>query len=211
MRTKALLLTAALGAAGIATSMAQVYSVNAVGYINLSIVPGFNLVANQLVQPNTTISTLIPAPPQYTVFYKYSGGFIASTYDPDLGGWDPDPNLTFDVGGGAFIFNPTGSPFTVTLVGDVPQGALTNPYGIGYSMRSSKVPQSGAIQTVLNYTPTQYDQVLKFNPVSQGYEGYVFDPDLGGWDPAEPTLGVGEAIFLNAAAAGSWNRTFTVN
>ena len=48
MRTKALLLTAALGLASVATSMAQaVYSVNVVGYINLTMKPGFNLVANQ--------------------------------------------------------------------------------------------------------------------------------------------------------------------
>src|SRR5688500_15579957 len=50
MRTKTLLLTAALSAAGIATSMAQapVYSVNAVGYVNTPLVPGYNLISNPL-------------------------------------------------------------------------------------------------------------------------------------------------------------------
>jgi hypothetical protein len=48
MRTKTLLLTAALCAAGIATSKAQVYSVNAVGYVNTSLLKGFNLVSNPL-------------------------------------------------------------------------------------------------------------------------------------------------------------------
>ena len=46
MRTKTLLLTAALSAAGIASSMAQVYSVNAVGYVNTPLVTGFNLISN---------------------------------------------------------------------------------------------------------------------------------------------------------------------
>ena len=41
MRTKTLLLTAALCAAGIATSKAQVYSVNAVGYVNTALVKAF--------------------------------------------------------------------------------------------------------------------------------------------------------------------------
>src|SRR5688500_4600203 len=56
MRTKTLLLTAALSAAGIATSMAQVYSVNAVGYVNTQLVPGFSLVSNPL--NNTTGNTI---------------------------------------------------------------------------------------------------------------------------------------------------------
>ena len=46
MRTKTLLLTAALSAAGIATSMAQVYSANAVGYVNKLIPTGFSMIAN---------------------------------------------------------------------------------------------------------------------------------------------------------------------
>src|SRR5947199_53123 len=37
MRTKTLLLSAALTAAGVCSSLAQVYSVNAVGYVNLTV------------------------------------------------------------------------------------------------------------------------------------------------------------------------------
>src|SRR5258707_15596446 len=57
MRTKTLFLTAAFSAAGMATSMAQtVYSVNIVGYINLPIVHGLSLVANQLnASPNNSV------------------------------------------------------------------------------------------------------------------------------------------------------------
>ena len=47
MRTKTLLLTAVLGIASAASSMAQaVYSVNVVGYVNLTLKRGFNAVAN---------------------------------------------------------------------------------------------------------------------------------------------------------------------
>src|SRR5947207_10303632 len=46
MRTKTLLLTAALAAAGAASAMAQnVYSVNAVGYANVSVPSGFSMIA----------------------------------------------------------------------------------------------------------------------------------------------------------------------
>jgi hypothetical protein len=64
MRTKTLLLTAALSAAGIATSMAQnVYSVNMVGYINKTMPKGLSMIANQLnASPNNKVTTLFGTP-----------------------------------------------------------------------------------------------------------------------------------------------------
>ena len=73
MRTKTLLLTAALTAAGVATSMAQVYSVNMVGYINQSIPQGFSMIANQLnASPDNKVTTLLPAPPASTSVFKFN-------------------------------------------------------------------------------------------------------------------------------------------
>jgi hypothetical protein len=63
MRTKTLLLTAALGALSSASLMAQVYSLNAVGYINVSCIGGtsggYTLIANQLNTTNNFISPLL--------------------------------------------------------------------------------------------------------------------------------------------------------
>src|SRR3954468_1352288 len=63
MRTKTLLLTAALAAAGAASAMAQnVYSVNAVGYVNKSVVHGYSIVANPFVVANESLDALMPVP-----------------------------------------------------------------------------------------------------------------------------------------------------
>lgn len=64
MRTKTLILSAMIGVAGIASSFAQnVYSVNVVGYINLTLTTPFSMIANQLdnLQGNL-VKDLIPAP-----------------------------------------------------------------------------------------------------------------------------------------------------
>ena len=63
MRTKTLLLSAAALAAGVVTSMAaNTYSVNVVGYINVTVQPGFNIIGNQLdVDGVDTISTVLNA------------------------------------------------------------------------------------------------------------------------------------------------------
>jgi len=221
MRTKTLLLTAALSMAGIASSMAQVYSVNAVGYVNKTIQPGFNLVSNPLIQSNSAINVLLPAPPNLTQVFLFTsgpgGGYSTYTYDTDLGGWDPDPaGASINFGGGAFINNPTATPFTLTSVGEVGQGTLANPVAAGFSITSSKVPQTGALQAVLGFPPNQLDTVYKFindgpGGATDGYQTFVYDTDLGGWDPSEPTVEVGEAVFVNSAAGHPWTRTFTVN
>src|SRR5581483_447895 len=99
MRTKTILLSALLGLASGAAAMAQttnVYSVNAVGYINVTCPPGFTMIANQLMTTNTTLAGLIPTAPDGTGFYKFVGNnFQVYTFDifagPN-GAWTPDGN-----------------------------------------------------------------------------------------------------------------------
>src|SRR2546423_31817 len=82
MRTKTLLLTAVLGAAGIATSLAQsVYSINAVGYVNLTVPIGYSMIANPLNAPTNTLSNLIASPPNGAQFLRWNGsGFDVATF-----------------------------------------------------------------------------------------------------------------------------------
>src|SRR5205807_10156947 len=109
MRTKTLLLTAALSAAGLVTSMAQVYSVNIVGYINLNIPVGYSMIANQLnASPDNTIVNLIPTPPEGTFIYKYftdGSGFHSADFAD--GAWEGETTLTANPGQGVFIYMPT--------------------------------------------------------------------------------------------------------
>ena len=103
MRTKTVLLTAALGLVAAATTMAQVYSVNAVGYINLSLAKGFQMGANQLDdKAGNKVSNVLAGVAAGTVIYKFgSAGYSVNAFDPDLGGWD-DPNMTLKPGEGAW-------------------------------------------------------------------------------------------------------------
>jgi hypothetical protein len=225
MRTKTLLLTAALGAAGIATSMAQVYSQNAVGYINVTVGPGFTMIANQLIPASTLLSALIPAPPLGTSIYKFdNGNFKISTFDEFESIWTPlgpggTPNTdTIDFGSGVFIRNPQSTPFTITFVGEVAQGTpVSNPIPVGFSIRSSKIPQAGKIQTDLGFPPLPGDSIYRFNTASQSFFISTYDEFELVWTPkvndlpVEPTIEIGESFFVLKTAAGSWDRNFTVN
>jgi len=210
MRTKTLLLTAALIAAGAASSMAQVYSVNAVGYVNLTIPKGFSMSANQFVAPSYKISDLIPSPTPGTILYKFAnvGGYTLDTFDEFDLVWT-DPNLTLPLGGGFFIF--TSAPFNVTFVGEVPQGTLTTATPKGYSIVSSQVPQAGGVDT-LGYNGEPGDIIYRFSNTS-GYTLYTFDEFDLVWTPSIPSVNVGEAFFLFKGVANNtvWTRNFTVN
>jgi len=214
MKTKVLLLAVALGAASAATSMAQVYSQNAVGYINVACKHGFNLVADQLITADRSVQALFPNAPDGLAVYRFTPGSGFTIDNNDLagvGGWE-DPSLTVPLGGGVFVYNPTASDYNVTFVGEVPQGTLTTPLVHGFQIVSSQVPQSDQIQTALGLIPVDGDQVYKFSPTS-GYTIITYDlAGAGDWDDV-PNLNVGEAIFFYAPGAThtSWTRTFSVN
>jgi hypothetical protein len=204
MRTKTLLLTAALGAAGVASAVAQVYSVNAVGYVNTALVSGWNLVANPLNTGGNTIAEVHPTAPAgaQLVTYNSATGYTTVTWDDE---WLPNGSAVIAPGTGYWL--RVGGAATVTYVGEVPQGSLSTPLNAGLNLVGSKVPQAGGITTVLGYTPADNDQVLTYNPAS-GYSTYTYD---GEWLPSEPSLTVGQGIWIRKLAAGSWNRTFSVN
>jgi hypothetical protein len=216
MRTKALILSAMIGVAGIVSSQAQnVYSVNVVGYINLTLTGEFSLIANQLDNgAGNYVTNVLDALPNQSVVYKFNG----STYDtlthivlPTSSFWTPAGNtaMTLAPGEGVFVKKPAAVPeINLTFVGEVMQGSLTNPVVANFEIYSAMVPQEGGIQTVHEYVPSNFDVVYKFNGVS--YDQSTWLTALSRWNPpGEPQLGVGEAFFMKATAQ-DWVRDFTV-
>jgi len=234
MRTKTLLLTAALSAAGLASSMAQVYSVNAVGYVNTSI-PGNNklaILANPLVGTNDALGTVIPDAPDGTQIYRFdpstqnyrdSAVFIAG-FGWLPGGNDPDPKLP--VGEGFWIQNPLANA-TLTFVGEVAQGAASNGNqvqgGNKLSLIGSKVPQTArlgdsATTGTLQFPAQDGDVIYQFDVPTQNYKPTSPTYIAGfGWlsddpDPNGPIIDVGTGFWVQSpGTTRPWDRNFTVN
>jgi hypothetical protein len=212
MRTKVLLLSAVLAALGAASAVAQVYSVNAVGYVNVTIPAGsFAMITNPLDAGtgNNTVGNLIPAPPDGTTVYKYINGMYEAANSFGFGSWQ-NAAQTILPGEGVFIKTPAGQSLTITFVGEVQQGVASNKSLVaGFNMTGSLVPQAGLLQTDLEYVPGEGDIVYKYNVTTQVYDpAYIFG--FGVWN-TQPSLAVGEAVFIKAAAARTWTRDFSVN
>jgi len=213
MRTKTLLCAAAL-AAGLATSaMAQsnVYSLNVVGYYNVSM--GANqkvLLGNQLNTTNNTLGGVIPNPPPLSQFFKFAnGGFTAYQFDDIDLVWTPNATASLAPGEGGFFISSVAT--TLTFVGEVRQGSLTNTLPMNTKViRTSIVPQAGRVSTDLGVPGQALDQLFTF---SGGFTAYQFDDIDLVWTPSEPTNNVGGAFFYikaNGNTQTNWIRNFTV-
>jgi hypothetical protein len=203
MRTKALLFTAMLSAAGLLTASAQaVYSVNVVGYINKEVPAGYSLIANQLDNgQGNLINDVLPDVPFGASIFKFDPAAAAFVNSVNFGSWEP--NLSLAPGEGAFLL--IDEPATLTFVGEVMQGTgLTVNVPAGYSIASSIVPQSASL-TDIGFPAEFGDTVFFFR--NGAFESSVAFPDFT--PPAVPE--VGEAFFiLNDGAAKTWSRSFSV-
>jgi hypothetical protein len=211
MKTKTSILAALVAMAGSASLMAQVYSLNVVGYVNTTLPAGFSIISNPLNASTNKLSTLFPSPPLNSQVYRFgSGGYALSSYsfdDNDVLSWSVD----FEINPGeGFWFRNPGAAITNTFVGEVPQGTLVNPIPANFSLRSSIVPQSAAMTATLNYVPNLGDIVYLFR--SGAYTRYDYalnDDDVAVWAPSEPVPNVGEGFWIfNSTGAKNWTRTF---
>jgi len=205
MRTKTLIASAIL-MAGLASSSAQVFSVNVVGYVNKSLTTGFNLVANPLSNGDNNLQTVIPSAEDESTVYVFNGtGYQSDSYLGFLGGWTEN----FDLSPGVGFFFDAQSDSTLTFVGEVEQGTLDVNLPEGFSLAGSRVPTDGSLST-MGFPAVDGLTVYKFVDggfTSSSYLGFLsaFDTDLA--------LGVAEGFFVEVpAGAGevTWSRDFSV-
>lgn len=236
MRTKALILGAAALAAGVASSMAQsnVYSLNVVGYVNVSLPAGFNMVVNPLDDgagnylTNIIGNTDLNALPDGTTLYPWGGAGYGNiqTYYQGFGWYDAATSdySTNQVPPGAGFFLNLPSAATYTFVGSVTQGTTTNKLGAGFTLTGSTFPTSlplgvagdGLAGQTMQLPVQDSDNVYIFNNPG-GYEIYTYYAGYGWYDPANATLStngpapaVGQGFFTLKAAANNWVQTFNV-
>ncbi len=187
---------------------------NVVGYYQLRILDSrYRLIANQLNNADNAIARLMPNVEYGTMLQKFDGSWTAYIFE-DLGGWLPDGGTALIPGEGFFFKSPfvASFPVTLTFIGEVPQGALTNTLPIGaYAVRSSMVPQAGGATTVLGIPAEDGDQLQVYRNGS--YLAFTYDALEPGWLPTESFIEIGEAFFYRkapTATSSQWIRDFRV-
>jgi hypothetical protein len=235
MRTKTLLLAAALSAAGLATSLAQsnVYSLNVVGYINATLPTngtylltapldldgtGLNNTLDTVLGTNYT--TTLPNNPHVYGWTGSSWGYNVQLLSTGWSGPTSAVNTNSMRPGQAFFFqNKSGSPVTITMVGNVLQKCFSLPLVTGVNAVGSPVPQEGKVETDLQFSiPSNtgtsashvYRNVNGFSGATGvGYANFLKSGTT--WVPSEPILKVGEGFIINSpVGTPAFTRCFTV-
>jgi len=221
-----MLLSALLGTLGSVSLMAQstnVYSLNAVGYINITVQPGFNIVSCPLIaSPDNTLNTLLPQTANAYKKWQFWAFSPSTGYKEEVGQqnvWSGNGGLsTLNPGQAAWLFNPGTSPSNITFVGTVPTSNTTTLVHSSFNLVASALPVSGVISNSANlmgYTgAAKKDQFWEFiGGAGGGFKESVFQ--AGAWagqagDPTEATVGGGFFYFNAQTTDTPWTQTFSV-
>jgi hypothetical protein len=184
-------------------------SINIVGYYNLSIRPGYNLIANQLSYSNNTLNAMFnPTTPIGSTFTRWDS--VAqqfapvSTYLGPGSGWSINYSLNFGEGG--LLSSPI--LWTNTFVGEVTHaydadtGTLNwHPnYPNGLHLLSSPIPLTAPIDinfmNAVGRLPQDGEWVAILDPATQLYTFTTFHTGSG-WDNGDPVLGYGQSAWFD--------------
>ena len=231
MRTKLLLCAAALAASLASLSAQNVYSLNVVGYVNVTLPHGqFYAVANPL---DASVGGTVAGGNDITNLFSTAAGNIQAgstlatfnsalvDYDPAItfsgksGAWTG--NFAMAPGAGALFYNNGASDTVVTFVGQVQQGtytAATIPAN-SFKLAGSPVPLGGDVanlNTQLGLVPAAGDTVTTFNGTTVDWNASVtWSAKSSAWTgPMAIGAGQGFLYYNNSATVKTWVSNFTV-
>jgi hypothetical protein len=237
MRTKTLLIAAAALAVGIVSSQAQVYSQNVVGYYNLDLPAGYNMVSVQFaVGVSNGASEVLPNIPDGTELFTWDTAhaqFIYNYYDTGSGStlpaqsWymadysTPTNQPVLFTGQSVFLLMP--SHVTNTVAGSV-VNASTNNLIAGYNMVASALPiYGGSTNNMFNMNSMpDGTELFTWDQVHAKYVYNYYDTGSGSTLPAQswymadystatnpPVFTVGQGMFFLTPSTYSWSQTYT--
>lgn len=221
-----MLLSALIGTIGAVSAMAQtnVYSLNAVGYINITAYPGFNMVSCPLLaSPDNTLNTLLPATNgQYRRWQVYTFNPTATPqYTEDIGTatqWGNGGAETIAPGTAVWLYNPSNTVSTITFVGTVPTGPQTTTlYASSFNLVSTAVPASGDIVTnsLMTFSnAVKKDQVYVY--AASNYTEYIatgtnLKTNWPSGDPILPFVGSGMFYYNAQSTNNYWLENYSVS
>jgi len=184
------------------TSTAQVFDSNGNGYVNVTLVPGFNLVANPLNAPDNSIGALFKnmqggIPDGTTVYKLINGAFITASYIELTGSFEPADAAaeTTGPGEGVFVFLGGSANKVLTFVGQIPQSQICTPLPHGFSIKSNLIPVSQTLDQMRLPISPDGDVVYTYNSVGRNYSATSYIPFLAAWDSGS-SIKIGQAFCL---------------
>ncbi len=187
-----------LAGSSMLNAQSNVYSHNIVGYINRAILPGNNLIANQLdANPNNSINTILLGVADGATFTKWDAAanlFLPlSTFSASSQTWSI--NYTLNLGEGALVHAPylTTNTFVggvvpyTNIVSDLGGGVWAPNYADGLHLIACPMPVGGPVSLMFERVvgraaeSGEWVQVLDENTqtyITATFDGLEWDNDL---------------------------------
>jgi hypothetical protein len=189
-------------------TVSGVRSATLIGFLSVSLPPGYAMIANPLVGPSDRIGRLLPQMPEGTKLsrfdtlrYRFAENRVSS------GRWLL-PEERLEPGTGAVLFNPTSESMTRCFTGQVITGRQFTCLHAGFSIRSSLLPLPGRLDTELGFPVAPGDAVHVFGRTAQSYT--IHEYGTTGWQPAPPIIGAGESFWVAKQAPANWAQELTL-
>jgi hypothetical protein len=197
----------------------SVTPVNAVGYVNTILTPGFNLVSNPLYAADNKIPALFVniqggVVDGLTIYRMVNGVFYSTQWSNSSGRFDPPlPEEDLEPGDGVFVYLPGADNKVLTFVGAIPQGELCTTIPGGYSIKAIMAPQAiSPNDPISEFPPTDGDILYFFSTETKAYDCYSYSEIFNQWSPIPPPVPVGHAFVVwHCGPAKNWCRTFDLN
>lgn len=208
-----------------------------IGFINLNIAAGTNLVADQLYQVDDNVLNAAGAtfPPMNSLNDLFIGSFAWDWNSVQSG-----TTATAGFGGGHDLYTYFYNPFfgigswsdtnSFPVIGDMPalpgfsifvagSASFATPFiglirekqvvsvDAGTNNLSATVPKEGAVTNVTGYRPENGDTIQLWFTNSQTFSNYTFSS--GAWTPTNPVINIGQGFVLITTNSRSWTNAWS--
>jgi len=180
---------------------------NMVGYVSITLPPGFSMIANPLAAPTNTLGKVFKDWPDGTTLNRFDTQLFRLVENAVKFGQWTNPSEILAPGEGAIFFNPTLDYRSVCFTGEVAVPSAMVAVASGFSIRSSPLPRPGNLVDDLQFPISDGDVIHLFDREKQQYVLHPYEN--GKWTAGAPTLGVGEAFWVAKAEAGNWTQTLS--
>jgi hypothetical protein len=192
--------------------------VQIVGSNTITLVNGYNAIANQFNQGSNTLAEVLTNPPYGAFLEKWNAG--TASFDPQQiftnGMWIDTSTMlpsttTLNPGEGAFLFNPREQTLlTFTGTANIPQLPLDPGCG-QFLFLSRQTNGLGIYENITGQSPQDGAEIYVYNAALQGDPSQFFNNYIiytfcgGGWLPCQPVVSVGQAVFVRLPCYSSVN------
>jgi hypothetical protein len=198
-----------------------------IGFVNLTITRGTNLIANQLCQVddsilNFTIGSGSGGAPMNTLealfldswgqtqsptqIFKWSGTNLESDmyFGYPIGAWYNGGEMTLLPGSSELVSNGTGNSFTTSFVGVLREQQVVQ-IQTKSNYLSAMLPVAGAITSITGYVPNNGDIIQLWNGTN--YVSHTYTSHT--WSNGVPELAVGQGFVLITTNTNNYTWTNT--